>query len=124
MQINGVFQITDWQETTEQSFADGGKRTRATVTQTYDNALVGSSKVYYQMHYGKDGNADFNGFEYFEGTLNQQAVKWVLKHDGAFKSGQATSQFVVVSSNHRDFPVGVSGRFVSSESGPADFTIG
>ena len=124
MQIKGSFQITDWQESTEQTFKDGSKRTKASVTQTYSGEMNGTSQVNYQMYYDKQGNAEFNGFEYIELEQNGGSSMLVLKHNGKFEGGLASSNFVVISSSTDECPVHSKGRFVSTQGGNADYQIG
>jgi len=51
MQLTGIFQITDWQESTQKQFDNGTKLNTCNVSQTYSGDIVGSSKTIYQLKY-------------------------------------------------------------------------
>ena len=123
MQLTAIFQITDWQESTEQSFEVGGKLTTAKVNQTYSGDLVGESDVRYQMNYDSDGTATFVGFEYFTGTYNTQPCRLIIKHDGIFEMGVAKSKFMIISSEEHTALNELKGHFYSTEHGKANFII-
>lgn len=123
MQLNGTFQITNWQETEEKLFDGGGKLTSATVSQDYNGEIIGKSEIKYQMYYGSNGDASFVGFEVIVGSIGDKPCELTLKHDGCFEAGIAKSQFSILSSTDENL-VGLKGYFKSSEGGKADFVIG
>ncbi len=123
MQLSGTFQIVDWQESTQQSFDDDSKLNQAKVKQSYSGDFQGNSEVNYLMHYNKDGSAEFNGFEYFSGTIKGQPCTLVLKHNGRFENGVASSQFVISDAQGFDDLAGKTGQFKSTEGGQAQYQI-
>jgi len=124
MQLKGIFQITDWKESIEKTFDDGGKLTTAAVCQDYSGDITGKSEIEFQMYYESNGNASFIGFEFFVGKIADQLCQLTIKHDGKFESGLAQSQFVILNSNFHKELVGVKGSFKSAEGGQANFIIG
>ena len=46
MTLEGMFSITDWQETTEKTFEQGSKLNTAKVSQHYSGELTGTSEVF------------------------------------------------------------------------------
>ncbi len=124
MQLKGTFQITDWQESVENSFDEGGKLTTAKVYQTYSGDITGKSEITYQMNYEPNGNASFIGFEFIVGILADKPCKLTIKHDGGFESGLAKSQFSIIHScTHKEL-VGKKGKFESAEGREVNFVIG
>jgi hypothetical protein len=124
MQLTGTFQITDWQESVEKSFDEGGKLTSAKVCQTYSGDITGKSGITYQMNYEPNGNASFIGLEFIVGNITGKFCKLTIKHDGRFENGLAKSEFSILSScTHKEL-VGVKGIFESVEGGKANFAIG
>lgn len=124
MQLNGKFQITDWQEAIDKTFENEEKLTHANVTQQYSGDLMGTSEVTFQMNYAANGNASFVGFEYFDGEVANEPCKLILKHDGKFESGVAKSQFTIIASTTNQALIGLHGHFESTEGGQANYTIG
>jgi hypothetical protein len=123
MEMNGLFQITDWQESVEKQGDDGTKLSIALVKQTYSGDINGVSEVKYQLFYDKSGDAIFNGFEII--TLNPQSeqASIVLKHEGKFVNGSASSQFTVIHSSMGEQWAGKKGHFTSAEGGKANYLI-
>lgn len=124
MTLNGTFQITGWDETTEQSFDNGAKQNVAKVKQTYSGDIQGSSEVKYLMNYHPDGTADFVGFEYITGQIDDQQSEITLKHDGKFENGVASSDFIIVSCSSAPELIGKIGQFSSGEAGTANYKVG
>lgn len=123
MQLNGTFQITNWQETVTQAFDSGTKLSKALVSQSYSGDINGNSEVHYQLSYESSGEANFNGFEFITGSLGDTPCQLTLKHDGTFEKGVAKSQFVIVSSATHPELLGLSGSFISGEAGQANYLI-
>jgi len=124
MQLKGIFQITDWQESVEKSFDEGGKLTTATISQDYSGDIIGNSEIMYQIHYEPNGDATFIGFEFIVGNIAGKPCKLTIKHDGGFENGLAKSQFSILNSSTHKELVGVRGHFESTEGGQANFVIG
>ncbi|MBU0914548.1 MAG: DUF3224 domain-containing protein [Gammaproteobacteria bacterium] len=123
MQLKGIFQITNWQESVTQSFDHGAKLSKALVSQSYSGDITGSSELHYQLSYESSGDARFNGFEFITGSLGDTPCQLTLKHDGTFEKGVAKSQFVIISSITHAELLGLSGSFVSGEAGQASYLI-
>ncbi|MEJ6472719.1 DUF3224 domain-containing protein [Pseudoalteromonas piscicida] len=123
MQLTGVYEIINWQETTEKQFDDGAKLSKAVVNLDYIGDIQGSSEVYYQLHYTEEGDVEFNGFEAVTGQFLGQQGKVVLMHDGRFKQGKAISNFTVVQSDVTSVTVGDKGSFESTEGKNANYQI-
>jgi hypothetical protein len=133
MKLKGVFEINDWKETIDLERLAIGKVSSATIEQTYQGDLIGTSHVYYQMYYSPNGDAKFTGFEIFEGQLSnaineklgltESQINLVLKHDGQFKNGVASAKFKVIQSEQNESLQGLRGMFESTSGGNANFEI-
>ncbi|TMN40535.1 hypothetical protein CWC03_08765 [Pseudoalteromonas sp. S2755] len=123
MQLTGVYEIINWQETTEKQFDDGAKLSKAMVSLCYKGEIEGNSEVYYQLHYTEAGDVEFNGFEAVTGCFSGQQGKIVLMHSGRFKHGKAQSNFTVVQSDVDNIAVGDKGSFESTEGKKANYQI-
>lgn len=123
MPLNGTFQIINWQESIEQQFNEGAKLSIALVQQTYSGDIMGNSMVRYQLYYNKSGNALFQGFETISYQYQQETAQLILKHDGKFEHGIASSTFMVVDSSHDSQLTGRTGSFTSLAGGKARYQI-
>jgi len=123
MQLSGIFQITDWQESIEKQFDNHTKLNTANVKQKYSGDIFGTSKITYQMHYDINGDAHFNGFEFISCEISKQPCNLVLKHDGQFKNGMASGNFVIISSDTIKKLIGKTGYFASTSDGMAQYEI-
>ncbi len=124
MQLKGSFQITDWQESTDKQFDDGGKLSTAAVCQDYSGDITGKSELKYQMNYRANGTASFIGFEYITGLIANKPCRLTLKHDGQFEAGKARSRFVVIDCSLFEELTGTQGHFESAEGEQAHYVIG
>lgn len=120
MILKGVFNITDWQETTLTDFGDGRKLNSASIKQSYSGDIVGESAVNYLMSYQSTGDAHFNGFEYLDCVIADQKHQLVLKHQGTFTQGKARSEYTVIESSDEQL-LGKSGTFESGDNGTANY---
>lgn len=123
MELKGTFQITDWQETIEQAFEEGEKLSIALVQQAYSGDINGNSEIRYQLYYSKSGDAVFNGFETITSDKNNEQVLLIIKHNGKFENGTASSQFTIIDSKYDNNLVGKNGTFKSIEGGKAIYQI-
>ncbi len=89
------FQITSWNEETVGEEKDGSTVKRAVVTQTYKGDMEGTGTVSYVMFYRDQKTADFIGFEQFEGEVKGKNGAFVMRHDGVFKDGKASSDWII-----------------------------
>ena len=125
--LNGVFQITGWDEKPYLENDDGSKQSHAKISQSYSGDLEGSSDIQYLMAYQTDSSAIFVGFETVTGTINGKSGSFVIQHTGKFEAGIATSNFVIVPNTGKSELTNISGKgfFKSGENGQAkyEFTI-
>ena len=87
--IHATFRSTSWEET---PIGEGGtlpKLTRASSRQVYTGDVAGDSTLEYLMVYRDGGAATFVGVERIEGTVNQRAGSFALRHEGVFEDGVA-----------------------------------
>ncbi|MBE9537838.1 MAG: DUF3224 domain-containing protein [Proteobacteria bacterium] len=123
--LEGVFQITKWDETPTVEGDDGSKLTHAKITQNYTGAIEGSSEIQYLMSYQSQGFAVFVGFETLSAAINGKSGSFVIQHNGKFENGVASSDFTIVPNFGREGLKGISGSgsFVSTENGQANYEI-
>ncbi|KZN50854.1 DUF3224 domain-containing protein [Pseudoalteromonas luteoviolacea] len=114
MKLTGIFQVNDWQESDVALLADGTKISNATVQQTYEGDLIGTSTVHYQLYYDRKGNAVFNGFEVFKYANNEENML-VIRHKGQFADGIASSTFTIIDCKDDQGMIGKTGNFTSIE---------
>lgn len=124
MALKGEFHIQDWQEKTLKTLAPKSKINSATVKVRYTGDITGEGEVQYHLNYQHDDNADFIGFEVIQGVINEQSVTLILKHDGSFKVGIASSKFIVVNSFPEQSYIGLKGEFNAKEGGLASYQLG
>ena len=124
-QLNGTFQITGWDEAPYNENNDGSKQTNAKITQNYLGDIEGSSELQYLMSYSSNGAAIFVGLETLSCTIKGKSGNFVIKHNGKFEAGVASSDFIIVPDSGTDELVGISGTgtFKSGENGQANYTV-
>lgn len=123
MQLTGQFQIEQWNETTDTSFEDGSKLNQAKIKQKYSGDIEGTSQVHYNLHYDSDVSSIFNGFEYIDCQINGNNCHLVLKHNGQFKDGVASSHFEVIKADGMHELVGKAGYFEAAMGGQASYKL-
>ena len=123
-EIKCTFQITSWNEETIGKIIESSKISRATVTQTYSGGMEGEGTVSYAMYYRDEKTATFVGFERFEGSVNNKSGSFVVRHDGVFKDGRASSDWIVAIESGTEELIGISGEgtFNASHAGKARVT--
>jgi hypothetical protein len=121
--LNGIFQITGWDEKPYLENDDGSKQSHAKINQNYFGDLQGSSDIQYLMTYQMDGTAIFVGFETVTGTINGKTGSFVIQHTGKFEAGAATSNFAIVPNSGKNELTNISGNgfFISGENGQAKY---
>ncbi|MEZ8201872.1 hypothetical protein BCT19_08840 [Vibrio splendidus] len=124
-QLNGTFQITGWDENPYNENDDGSKQTNAKITQNYSGDIEGSSELQYLMSYSSNGSAIFVGLETLSCTINGKSGRFVIKHNGKFEAGVASSEFTIApDSGTKEFvDITGSGTFKSGENGQANYTV-
>lgn len=121
--LEGLFQITGWNEQPYSEGDDGVKQSYAKVSQNYSGAIEGTSTVHYLMSYQSAGSALFTGFETLTATIEGKTGTVVIQHNGTFEQGVASSSFVIVSGSGKKQLSGLtgSGSFRSTENGQAKY---
>jgi len=123
MQLTGHFKIEQWNESTETDFKNGSKLNIASIKQSYSGDIEGTSTVHYHLYYKTEASAIFNGFEYLECNISGQACQLVLKHNGQFNNGVASSNFEVLEASEQIELVGKTGSFEAPMGGQASYQI-
>lgn len=137
--FSGTFQITQWNEEAisnqdevaidgrnqDEATLAGRKQTVAKITQEYMGDLVGTSSLQYVMTYQSEQLALFVGFEQLNVTINGKSGTLVVKHDGTFENGVASSKFVLIPSSGTGGFTNVAGQgtFKSTENGQAKYSL-
>ena len=91
----GSFEVASWDEETYEE-VDGGKLTRASVTQTFTGDVDGEGAVQWLMSYRKDGTAHFVGLQRIRGTIGGRTGVFVLETIGDFDGKVASGTWSVV----------------------------
>ena len=121
--LEGVFQITNWDESPYQENDDGSKQSHAKIKQTYSGNIEGTSDVQYLMSYKSPASAVFVGHEILTANISGKSGSFILQHNGTFENGVAKSSFHVVPGSARGELVGLegTGNFESTENGQANY---
>jgi hypothetical protein len=91
-----TFETAGWKEDLITQLEGESKLTRATTASIYAGDLEGRSEIEYLLYYLSAGLCAYIGFERVTGKLGGRAGSFVLKHDGLFADGTATSRWTVV----------------------------
>ncbi|MGL4474036.1 MAG: DUF3224 domain-containing protein [Shewanella sp.] len=123
--LNGVFQITGWDEKPYLEHDDGSKQSLAKISQSYSGDLEGSSEIQYLMSYQSDGSAIFVGFETVTAKIHGKSGSFDIQHTGKFEAGIATSHLEVVPNSGKSELSHVSGKgfFKSGENSQAKYQL-
>ena len=92
----GSFELASWDEETYEDLDDGGKLTRASVTQNFSGDIEGDGAVQWLMAYRPDGTAHFVGFQRVRGAIGERKGSFVLETIGDFDGKLATWSATVV----------------------------
>jgi hypothetical protein len=92
----GSFELASWDEETYEELEDGGKLTRASVTQTFTGGIDGDGAVQWLMSYRPDGTAHFVGLQRIRGTIGDAKGSFVLETIGDFDGKMAKWNATVV----------------------------
>jgi hypothetical protein len=96
VKATGSFELASWDEETYEELEDGGKLTRASVTQTFAGDIVGDGAVQWLMSYRPDGTAHFVGLQRIRGAIGDRKGTFVLETIGDFDGQLATWSAAVV----------------------------
>ena len=123
--LEGIFQVTGWDEKPYSEDSDGSKLTNAQVTQTYTGSIEGESQVQYIMAHNSDKSATFVGMEKVTCTINGKSGSFVIQHNGKFENGVASSNFVIVTDSGQGelSDIEGSGNFESTEQGKSKYQM-
>lgn len=123
--LEGIFQVTSWDEKPYSEESDGAKLTNAKVTQTYTGSIEGESQVQYIMAHNSDKSAVFVGMEKVTASINGKSGSFVIQHNGKFENGVASSNFVIVTGSGQGELSGIegSGSFESTEDGKSKYQM-
>ncbi len=123
--LEGVFQVTGWDEKPYSEDSDGAKLTNAQVTQTYTGSIEGKSQVQYIMAHQADKSAVFVGMEKVTASINGKSGSFVIQHNGKFESGIASSNFVIVTGSGQGELSAIegSGSYESTEHGKSNYQM-
>jgi len=121
----GAFELASWEEDTYEELGDGGKLTRASVTQAFSGDVVGDGAVQWLMCYRNDGTAHFVGLQLVRGVIDERKGSFVLETSGDFDGKQATWSGSVVAGSGTGELEGIRGRatFGAPKGPKADFTL-
>jgi subtilisin family serine protease len=121
----GQFELASWNEDTYQELGNGGKLTRASVTQQFSGDVTGVGAVEWPMCYQPDGTARFVGWQQVDGAVGGTEGSFVLETAGDFDGGKAVGQWTVVPGSGTGGLTGLtgSGRFEAPHGPKADFTL-
>ena len=125
IQLKGTFQVTDWDETPYNENEDGSKQSHAKITQQYQGNIIGESELQYLMSYITKESAVFVGLETISCSINERAGSFVIKHDGKFESGIASSEFSIIPKSGKGelSTIAGTGSFKSMSNGQAGYTL-
>lgn len=92
----GKFSVSSWDEDTYAELDSGGKLTKARVTFGFSGDLEAQGEWNALMCYQDDGTAAFTGYQRTAGTLGGRTGSFVLRADGTFTGGVATTNWQVM----------------------------
>jgi len=123
--LEGVFQITKWDESPYLENEDGSKQSHAKINQSYSGDIEGASELQYLMSYQSPSSAIFVGYEVLTGEIGGNSGSFIIQHNGTFENGVAKSTFQIVSGSGKEEFTGIEGNgsFESTENGQAKYTV-
>jgi hypothetical protein len=95
-QAAGTFTVLAWEEDTYTELDSGGKLTKARVRFGFSGDLEAEGDWDALMCYRDDGSASFTGYQQTIGTLDGRSGSFVVRGDGTFEGGVATTTWQVV----------------------------
>lgn len=90
------FVVKTWDEKPYEQLENGGKLTRASVTQSFQGDIEGEATVEFVMAYPDDKNASFVGMQRVVGWLGGRSGSFVLQCTGTHAAGAAKCTWFVV----------------------------
>jgi hypothetical protein len=121
----GTFTFASWDENTYRELGGDAKLTRATVTFALEGDLTGQASWDAVMCYRPDGTAAYTGMQRFEGQAGDAEGSFVMRTDGEFASGEASSRWEVIEGSGTGGLSGLSGSGSSTASAtpPGSYTF-
>lgn len=92
----GTFTVLAWEEDTYTELDSGGKLTKARVRFGFSGDLEAEGEWDALMCYRDDGTASFTGYQQTTGALDGRSGSFVMRGDGTFDGGVATTTWQVV----------------------------
>jgi hypothetical protein len=119
------FKVESWDEQTYAELDEGGKLSRASVTQAFSGDIEGQGSVEWLMCYRADGTASFVGLQRVAGRLGDRSGSFVVETVGTFDGRVASADMSVVPGSGTDGLRGLrgSGRFDAPHAAPASFSL-
>jgi Protein of unknown function (DUF3224) len=96
VRAEGTFKVMAWDENAYEELDGKQKLTKASMAFGYAGDLEGTGKSETLMFYREDGTAAYTGLERFVGQIGGRSGSFVLRADGAFDGGAATTTWQVV----------------------------
>lgn len=111
---SGTYEIKSWDEKTwdgkDRTEQPGAKLTHAAVTFFFHGDVEAEAKTHYLMTYRDDANASYVGLMQFDGRVGDRKGTCVLKVEGMFENGAATSTMTIVPGSGTGELVGIKGQ--------------
>ena len=92
----GTFTVLSWDEDTYEELDNGGKLTKARVSFGFSGDLEAQGAWDAVMCYRDNGTASFTGYQRTTGTLRGRSGSFVVRADGTFEAGVATTSWQVM----------------------------
>lgn len=96
----GTYEIRGWDEKTwdgkDHSEQSGAKLTHADVKLAFHGDIEGDGRVQFLMAYRDDAFASFIGLQQITGRIGERSGSVIMRIDGVFENGAATSTWSVI----------------------------
>jgi Protein of unknown function (DUF3224) len=96
MHADFTFETAGWKEDLVTQLEGESKVTRVSTANVYAGDLEGKSEIDYLLYYLSAGTCSYTGFERVTGKLGGRAGSFVLRHEGLYADGEASSRWSVV----------------------------
>lgn len=125
MKAAGSFDVTAWDEATYEELENGGKLTRATVSQAFSGDVAGEGSVVWLMAYRSDGTAQFVGLQRVTGALGGRSGSFLLETSGVFDGAEARGSWSILAGSGTGGLAGIggSGHFAAPHGSHATYQL-
>ncbi len=110
----GTYELKGWEEKTwdgkDHKDVHGVKLTHAVVLFQFHGDIEAAGNTQYVMIYQDDANASYVGLLQLDGRIGDRSGTCVLKLDGKFESGAATSTMTIVEGSGTGELAGITGQ--------------